>query len=408
MPLPAFRHVDVGPVEHEGQTMICLQDPEGYVDAPVLLSPAAFLIATLLDGTNDILDIQYHFVNHTGRIIPAEDIHRIVAYLDEHGFLLTPRFDELSERIRKEFQEAATRPARLAGKSYPAESKELKSYLDACFTREGGPGVLPVTVSGGDGPLKALIAPHIDFDRGGHSYAHAYLQLAKSSTPKTAFVFGVAHGPTQTPFTLTRKHFETPFGAVPTDTGAVEALAGACAWDPFVDEMVHRTEHSIEFQVVMLRHIFGPEIAIVPILCGAFPEGPLLNNTAGGEGVQGFLRVCGEMVRERNGQACVIAGADLAHVGKRFGDPFDIDDAITAQVEARDREDLAFVAALDADGWFRSVMKDGNRRRVCGVNCIYAALKTVEGYATHAEVLHYGHAPDPAGGIVSFAGIAVS
>jgi len=61
---------------------------------------------------------------------------------------------------------------------------------------------------------------------------------------------------------------------------------------------------------------------------------------------------------------------------------------------------------VDADGWYASVMKDMNQRRVCGLNAIYAALKTLDGAADRGEFLKYGYAPDPAGGIVSFAGIA--
>jgi len=49
-------------------------------------------------------------------------------------------------------------------------------------------------------------------------------------------------------------------------------------------------------------------------------------------------------------------------------------------------------------------MKDKNDRRVCGINSIYAALKTAEPQKA-GELLHYGYAHDPAGGIVSFTDI---
>ena len=104
----------------------------------------------------------------------------------------------------------------------------------------------------------------------------------------------------------------------------------------------------------------------------------------------------------------VIAGADLAHVGRRFGDPFDITPSVIRRVERRDREDLAYVTALDPEGFYRSVIKDGNSRKVCGLGCIYAALKTVQGSAGAAGLLDYAYAPDPAGGMVSFAAIALS
>ena len=37
-----------------------------------------------------------------------------------------------------------------------------------------------------------------------------------------------------------------------------------------------------------------------------------------------------------------------------------------------------------------------------------AALKSIDGAAAQGQLLHYGYAPDPAGGMVSFASIALS
>lgn len=79
MPLPSLRYLDISPVEQDGETMICLRDPEGFVPEPLVLSPAAFLVASYLNGENTIADIQYAFCNHTGgQTIRDTDIERIV------------------------------------------------------------------------------------------------------------------------------------------------------------------------------------------------------------------------------------------------------------------------------------------------------------------------------------------
>ena len=64
--------------------------------------------------------------------------------------------------------------------------------------------------------------------------------------------------------------------------------------------------------------------------------------------------------------------------------------------------------ALDAGKVYGSVMKDRNERNVCGLNCIYAAIKSLEGVVQKGEPLHYDYAHDPAGGIVSFASVVFS
>jgi AmmeMemoRadiSam system protein B len=406
MVLPAIRPLDAFPVDQDGQRLICLRDPEGVVEEQMLLTPPAFFIACHLDGTNDITDIQYAFARQSGgQLLFAEDIQRLVESLDRCGLLQTDRFAALQRQIATTFTSAETRPAYLAGKSYPGQREQLRTFLDAFFCHAGGPGERPTVPGRENLPVRCLIAPHIDFHRGGHSYAHGYLRLFKQGQPDTVFIFGVAHAAPPVPFILTQKHFETPFGVLETDRDIVRRLEAVCTWDPYAYEIVHRTEHSIEFQAVMLSYLYGRAVRIVPILCAAFGPELAPENAVIPEEVRAFLDVCRDIVEATPQRLSVIAGADLAHVGRRFGDPFDIDQTIVNSVEARDREDLQHVLAGDAERFYRSVMQDQNRRRVCGLNCIYAALRTVHGAIGNGELLHYDYAPDPTGGIVSFADI---
>ncbi|MCC6153112.1 MAG: AmmeMemoRadiSam system protein B [Candidatus Hydrogenedentes bacterium] len=409
MPLPPLRYLDVTHIEHDGRPAVVLRDMEGFVEDPLVLTPLAFFIAAHLNGENEVADIQYLFCNASGgRAIRTEDIERVVETLDEHGFLLTDKYLALRNAAIDAFSRSSSRPAYLAGKSYPDDDAELRAYLDAMYTRDGAPGILPDRSRATDAHLPCLIVPHIDFERGGHSYAHGYLRMAGAAKPDTVFVFGVAHAGAPTPFVMTRKHFETPLGQVNTDLDLVDSIASKCGWDPYSAEIVQRTEHSIEFQAVMLAHLYGPEVQIVPILCGPFMgEEDLASGTRAKE-VDEFLRNCRDAAQQSGKRISIIAGADLAHVGKRFGDPFDIDDAIVADVRLRDDEDIQYLATPNPEQWYASVMKDDNARRVCGLNCIYSALKCVDGDVSAGEVLHYDYAHDPAGGIVSFVNVAYS
>jgi hypothetical protein len=406
MALPAIRPLEAFPVDQDGQRLIALRDPEGIVDEHVLLTPPAFFVACHLDGVNDLTDIQYAFANQFGgQLLFSEDIRRIVADLDARGLLQTERFTARQRQLAETFARAETRPAYLAGKSYPAPQEHLRPFLDAFFAQAGGPAGRPEAPQAEGLPTRCLIVPHIDFHRGGPAYAHGYLRLYQQGQPDTVFIFGVAHAAPPVPFILTQKHFETPFGVLETDRDIVRQLAAVCTWDPYAYELVHRTEHSIEFQAVMLSYLYGPTVRIVPILCAAFgPEFEPETTTMPAD-VTTFLDACRGIVAAMPQRLSVIAGADLAHVGRRFGDAFDIDRTVVGAVEARDREDLQHVMAGDADRFYWSVLQDQNRRRVCGLNCIYAALRTAPGTICDGELLHYNYAHDPAGGIVSFADI---
>jgi hypothetical protein len=82
-----------------------------------------------------------------------------------------------------------------------------------------------------------------------------------------------------------------------------------------------------------------------------------------------------------------VAGADLAHVGPQYGDPAPVSAPALASFGAQDRRTLAYLEAGDAAGFHRDAVVDDERRRLCGVAPIYAAMRA-GGRA--ARLLHYG------------------
>jgi AmmeMemoRadiSam system protein B len=395
MNFPALRNIEIFPVNHEEQQLLCLRDPEGFVEEQLLLTPAAFFIAAMLDGQRSVLDIQYEFAQRfDGQILFSNDIESTVDYLDQHGFLFSERFWELRARVLQDFQNNPIRPPYLAGRSYPEDLLTLRSFLAQQFTREGAPGSFPESDGHSEKPLSGLIAPHIDFHRGGPSYAHAYSELSRNRKPEIFLIFGVAHAAPPAPFILTRKNFETPFGSIETETEIVDALAGSCSWNPWEHEITHRTEHSIEFQVVMLSLLYGTNVRIVPVLCGNFENGLTSD-------ILKFLETCKEQLRGKT--ATVLAAADLAHVGKRFGDGFDISEKIVGEIQSRDEADLQHALAGNSEDFYNAVMTDQNARRVCGLYAIYSAVEVI---GVPGTLLHYSYAHDSSGGIVSFASVS--
>ncbi len=405
--LPSLRHLEPMPVVIKGERMVCLTDPHGFVEDQMVLSPPAFFIAACLDGQRDVAAIQHEFsAAFGGAQAPEAQVLEIVEALDKVGFLATATFERMRAQMENAFRARHTRSAKLAGQAYPSDPEELRLFLDRFFVDDQGGGCLERIQPADARPLRGLVAPHIDFERDGNVYGAAYKRLYASGKPDLVFMFGVAHSGAATPFILTRKHFETPFGTLRTDQEMVTHLERACAWDPYASEIAHRMEHSLEFQAVMLTYLYGAELPVVPVLC-AFPESDTDGADEEREGIQLFLEACRKLLHEDKRRITVVAAADLAHVGRRFGDDLDITEAVVADIRARDLEALKHVEALAPDAFFETVMSDGNARNICGLGCIYATLKTLEDAADAAEIIAYDYAPDPIGGVVSFTAIAI-
>ncbi len=405
--LPPLRNIEAVQAEHDGQPVIVLHDSEGYAEDQIVLSGPAFFVAAHLDGRNNIVDIQERFARQfRGGIITEDQVMEVVSFLDSQGFLLSDSFEKRRLQMDRAFSASPTRHAALAGRSYPDDPDELKAFLDAFLDTPEAPLVFGEP----DAPvLPGLIVPHIDFHRGGLCYGAGYRALAAQGIPSTVIVLGVAHNAVPAPFVLCAKTIETPLGDLPCDTDMVERLATACQGNPFAFEAVHRTEHSVEFQAVMIARLYGERVRVVPILCSQIAgEGGCDAAPENMPATRAFLDVLRREMENPGARVTVIAGADLAHVGKRFGDPYDIDDTVIASVRARDEADLAFVTAPDGNAFYQSVMADKNARRVCGLGSIYTTLQALRGKIVRGDVLGYEYAHDEAGGIVSFTACALS
>lgn len=389
-----------------GQSLICLQDPQNISDKALFLPPSLYFIVSLFDGRHSLLDIQAEYMRRFGALLFTEKIEEIIHQLDEALFLEGEKFEEALRQKEETFKKASVREAAFAGKSYEREPERLKVQLSNYFTGPQGPGLLPEKEEKTE--LKGVIAPHIDFQRGGFCYAFAHYEIRKNRLPDCFVLFGTAHTLMKHPFTLTRKRFLTPLGSLEVDQELVDAIQSRYPEDLFANEGIHRSEHSIEFQCVFLRYLF-PEptpVRIVPILSGSFHEA-IEKGTSPMEmsPIRQFLEAMKESVASLKRDVCYIASADLAHVGPQFGDPEGISDYHLRILEGEDREMLTHAEKMDGEGFFSSISRERDRKRICGLPAIYAMLKIMD--ATEGRVLKYGQAFTPeTKSVVTFASLA--
>jgi MEMO1 family protein len=383
---PRLRPLEIFPTELEGRRVLCLRDPAGLTDRVAFLPGAAIAILSACDGFRTAAEVAAHAAARLGMPIDEEQVRDLLDQLDDGLFLDTPRFHDHHRTLLAEFRATPVREASHAGLSYAPEAATLVRFLDGQL--ESARRRAAATVA----PPAGLIAPHIDFTRGGPVYGDAYLPLVGAgSAYDLVVVFGTDHNGVRHPFTLTRKSYATPLGTVPTDVALVDALAadvddGEALFD---DEFHHLKEHSIEFQAVWLRHVLGPDMPpILPVLCGPFGE------AQPGARVRPKVHALLAALRRRisGRRVLVVAGADLAHVGPRFGDePFRTHEC--AALERADRHALGHVATGDADGFYGAIVGDGDRFKVCGTSPIYATLALLGPQPRRGELITYAQCP---------------
>jgi MEMO1 family protein len=430
---------------------LMLRDTQGVTSSHAILPIEVVPIVARFAGSMTCEEIARDAEQELGQEVPVEVVVKLATELEEALFVDGAPYRRERARIEREFASAAVREASHAGGAYHDDPAALVEYIEvACLgSREGSPaskrkprgangttssedarggagasassgaqasrgpsgrptasGGAPASPRAGARKLVGLVAPHIDPWRGARCYGAAYSALAAAlpDDVDTFILLGTSHAPMREPFALCRKTFATPLGPMEADVDAIDAIASACDFDPYADQFNHKREHSLEFQAVFLRHLLGKRKArIVPILAGLARHQQSGSSPASSRSVTRVFDAIRKIVDRR--RAVVIAGADLAHVGPRFGDPHPLDEAERYTLGAADRDSLARAERGDAEAFWEHVASDLETRRVCGLAPIYSLLRTIDPSA-RGEVRHYEQTVDPdEGSIVSHAAL---
>ena len=378
---------------------LLIRDPFRYSDLTLIIPPALVQCLQCFDGEQNELDIKEILVRVTGELETGDVAKHLIETLSNGGFLENEVFERIKEERQRQFAATPQREAIHAGSSYPSEVQPLRATLD----RYMGGSQSPAQSDG----LLGIAAPHVSPEGGWQSYRAAYGMLAPQYKDRTFVVLGTSHYGEPERFGLTRKPFVTPFGESQVDVPLVDRLEQKAGPAIQMEDYCHAVEHSIEFQVLFLQHIFGPGIRILPILCGPYAHSIYLGGKPeADEKVSRFLDALGEMAAREAGRLFWVLGIDMAHMGRRYNDSFDAraEQGAMVEVTARDRSRLERVNAGDADGFWSLVQEKRDDLKWCGSSVLYTFLRALPRARGH--LLRYEQWNIDEKSVVSFGGIA--
>jgi len=392
--LPRLRlNLDFLPSPEPSRPGLFIRDPYHYSDTTLLIPPPLVQALECFDGKQSELDLRSELVRITGEIQVGELEKHLFDALNEAGFLENERYLELKAKREAEFRAETERRAIFAGSAYPDDRRELANLL---LDRIGSP----------DSPAapKAIAAPHASPEGAWDTYRAAYRSLpADMARDRTFVILGTSHYGAPDHFGLTRKPFTTPFGTAWTNTALVDELEAKAGQVIRMEDYCHAVEHSIEFQVVFLQHLYGPDIKILPILCGPFVksiyEGGLPEEN---QALAKFFDALGNIAAREGKNLMWILGIDMAHMGRRYGDPLlaraFADEML--QVEQRDRERIERIEAGDVRGYWSLVQERQDDLKWCGASPLYTFLKVMP--EARGKLLHYSQWQIDPYSVVSF------
>jgi len=386
------------PIQQGKEQLILIRDSLGLVEQGKAVPRPLYEIMAQLNGTNTVRDIQMYLMRQSGGVLVGTDeVEQLLAQLDELYLLNTERYKQARDRIIADFSSKKVRPCSHCGQSYPASSTELKSLLDEILSSR-------FLKNESNGDVTGLIAPHIDLPVGSKVYGSAYRCL-KNSSPTRVVVLGVGHQMIGDLFCLTKKDFQTPFGEVKNDVETVQKLWDAGHSIVSEKDFSHKAEHSIEFQLIFLQHLFQQKpFTIIPILCG--PIKPFLSEFTRKtylEAAKTFLAFLSEILESKDKETLLVAGVDFSHIGPKFGHNREAT-SLVIHSENHDQILLKAVSECDADTFWEESGRVEDAFNVCGFSAMACLLEVLP--PSNGKVLdyHIWH-EQPTHSAVSFAAV---
>jgi AmmeMemoRadiSam system protein B len=379
---------------------LLIRDPMGYSDATLIVPPVFVAALQFFDGQHETSDLREFLYELTQDVQSGELIDYLTKTLSDAGFLHDENFYAQREARRREFEQMPVRMPVHAGGGYPVEPDELKKTFDSYLN-----GFL-INGSRHISGLKAIAAPHVSPFGGVDAYRSAYSALGPEYANRTFVILGTSHYGLPDRLGLTKKSFVTPYGKAETDAAIVEKLGAELGDAAEMEDYCHAVEHSVEFQVVFLQHLFGPNIKIVPVLCGSYArsiyEGGKPEES---EDVKRIFGSLGELAAREGDKLLWVLGVDMAHMGRRYGDEIEAhaDAGEMLEVKQRDHARIDRMKLGDAEGFWSLVQENHDDLKWCGSAPIYTFLRAMPG--VKGDLYHYQQWNIDEESVVSFAGM---
>ncbi len=377
------------PFQHEGQGYLLARDSLGLVAEGMAVPDPMRRVLALLDGKSSLGDVQKAFVEvNSGAPVDLETVRGVLVDLDAAFLLDSEQYRRERDKIVAEFTATSERPCALCGKAYPEAPGVLEIWLNNIMGSQ-------TAAASSAGVVKALVSPHIDPPAASGAYALAYGSLA-GATPQRVVVLGTGHQMDKGLFSLTDKAYRTPLGLVQNEpdlvTGLREAGRSAGESDGGVvlapDDFAHRSEHSVELQLLFLQHVLPKRsFTLIPVLCGSvqgnlsgFSRQEFLDRAGP------FLEALRSVVAEEGVRTLLVAGVDFSHIGVKFGHGRPAVE-LEEEATAHDRRLLELVCARDPEGFWQEAASVEDRYNVCGLTALATLLELLP--PCTGEVLDY-------------------
>jgi AmmeMemoRadiSam system protein B len=387
---PHARTIQPMPVQsRDGKMLVALRDPSMLSQQTMVVPPQVLQVVQQFRGEDPLDKIAIQVG------APVNQLVQLALALDSLGLLWGPTCEKMEASLLEKFRTNRAFPA-MASASMSRDAAACRKAIDQYFAQTEDPEL--------EGVPTAIVAPHLDYQRGWPNYAGAYFALRSTAPPDRVVILGTNHFGAGDGVVLSEFGFDSPLGRCPADSAIVDDLVAGLGKKIVIDQLDHYAEHSVQLQLPWIQHCWGD----VPVVAALIPDPltPMVADDGGRASGEQFVHALRATLDKTGGSTFFIASSDLSHVGPQFGEPRAVDDQRRFDVERHDREMMSKFLTGDAEEFLSAMKWNKNPTRWCSVGNMTALLALAR--PTNCELIDYRQACDDKGvGMVTSAAIAL-
>ena len=362
----------------QGKMMVALRDPSMLSQQTVVVPAQAMQLLQHFRGDRPLDQIA------TATSAPLPNLIALAKGLDKVGLLWGPTCEQMEQALLEKIRGNKAFPA-MASTALGTDAEAVRKAIDGYFDQTDDPELESIPT--------AIVAPHLDYQRGWPNYAGAYFALRNAPAPDRVVILGTNHYGVTDGVVMTEFGFDSPLGRCEPDAPVISEVVNSLGKKIVLDQLDHYAEHSVQLQLPWLQHCWGN----VPLVAALLPDPlqPMISNDGGRATGKQFVEAMRGALDKVGGRTFFVASSDLSHVGPQFGEPRPVDEQRRFDVERHDREMLGKFLTGDPEEFLAAMKWNKNPTRWCSIGNMSAVLALTQPQSV--ELIDYRQACDDKG-----------
>ncbi|MCS6961990.1 MAG: AmmeMemoRadiSam system protein B [Deltaproteobacteria bacterium] len=338
---------------HEGQKYFIIDCQLKTLKNPILIhSSLVDVLLGLLHGVSEL-----DFKAQLATKFSLDEINDFVRMLEDQCLLQNDQWEDALQKLKNDFKKSPVREPFLEGKSFPQDPESRRNLVKTWLNQIDEHSQIQPDV---------IILPHIDYQRGWQVYAETLKNMRVLDKKRFAVFIGTDHKAGSRLLSICNKPYHIAGFSMALDTEGIKYLEKTVGDWIFDDMINHISEHSLEITMPFLEPVWHNDIKTIPIIVGPVEQMRDYDELKVNSEFLLFTRALSEYLSDKLRQTVFVLGIDFSHLGKAFGDPFELDDSELEKTGDYDSRLKNTFEIKNSEQLFNAFATENLRQKVCG------------------------------------------